>query len=56
VRSERVVLLSPILSLFSCISQIREPVLVETIVSEAAVEALDVGVLRRLAWLDEMQG
>jgi hypothetical protein len=35
--------------------QAGEPVLVEALVSEAAVERFDVGVLRRLAWLDQAQ-
>jgi hypothetical protein len=32
-----------------------EPVLVQTLVAELAVEALDAGVLVRLAWPDERQ-
>ena len=33
--------------------QTREPVLVEALVAEPAVERFDIGVLIRLAWLGE---
>ena len=38
-----------------CIEQGEEPVLVEAFIAEPPVEALDVRVLHRLAWLDELQ-
>ena len=36
-------------------AQIEEPMFVQAFVAEAAVERLDVGVLIRLAWLDQPQ-
>lgn len=39
----------------SCIRQAGEPVQVQAVVTELAVEALDKGVLGRLAGLDKMQ-
>ena len=36
-------------------AQVEEPVLVQTFVAEAAVERFDLGVLIRLAWLDQAQ-
>lgn len=39
----------------NCIKERGEPVLVETLVAELSVEALDVRVLLRLAGLDELQ-
>src|SRR6185437_10757125 len=37
------------------VGEAEEPALVETLVAEAPVEAFDIAVLRRLAWLDELQ-
>jgi hypothetical protein len=36
-------------------AHIKDPVLVQTFVTESAVERLDVGVLIRFAWLDQTQ-
>lgn len=55
LRSLLVVFPSPGLDLGAGVQQRREPVLVEAFVAQAAVEALDVGVLVRLAWLDQAQ-
>jgi hypothetical protein len=55
VRSAVVVVLAPVVDDAAHVAQAREPVLRQALVSEAAVEALDVGVLYRLAWLDEPQ-
>ncbi len=53
VRSGFVVVTAPACDFASRIGQTREPVLVETFVPEAAVEALNVGILRRTAWLNQ---
>ena len=37
------------------IGKAQKPVLIEAAIPELAVEALDEGILRRLAWLDESQ-
>jgi len=55
VRAYRVVLEAPSLDLFPGVPKIVEPVLVQTLVPELAVEALDVGVLRRFPRVDEVQ-
>ena len=39
----------------TCMRQAREPVLVQALVAEPAIERFDVGVLRRLARLDQTQ-
>ena len=50
-----VVMIFPGIDSFARIVQAGEPVEIQTIVSEFAVEALDERVLRRLARLDEIQ-
>ena len=50
-----VVMSPPFIDGGSGIVETGEPVQVEAVVPELAVEALDEGVLRRLAWLDEVQ-
>lgn len=50
-RPHVVVVAPPACGLVAGLLQALEPVLVETLVAETAVEALDVGVLRRLARL-----
>src|SRR5919108_3701376 len=46
---------APRLDRFACLAEAHEPVLVETLIAQPAIEALDVGVLVWLAWLDEVQ-
>lgn len=53
VRSFGVVLLPSALDLHSSVLQAQKPVLVQALVSDLAVEALDVSVLNRLAGLNE---
>src|SRR6266404_1445526 len=55
VRPNRIVVQAPGFDDLACVSQAEEPVLVETLVAEPAVETLDVGILIRLARLDEVQ-
>jgi len=47
-----VVLDAPVLDDAPCMGHREEPMLVEALVAEAPVEALDVRVLHRLAWPD----
>jgi hypothetical protein len=54
VRSHRVVVLSPRFDDPAGIRQGQKPRLVQALVSESAVEALDVRVLNRLAGRDEV--
>ena len=55
VRSLGVVLDSPVLNDLSCVRHRQEPVFIQALVPEAPVEALDVGVLDRLARSDEAE-
>ena len=55
VRALLVVVLTPVFDQGAGFRQHREPVLIEAFVANLAVEALDVGVLHRLAGLDELQ-
>src|SRR5207237_10675669 len=55
VRAHGIVVLTPGFDCFARLAEAHEPVLVETLVAHAPVEALDVGVLVGLARLDEMQ-
>lgn len=55
MRSLLVIALSPLLDLVACVLQAREPLLVEALVSERAVEAFDEAVLDRLPRLDEVE-
>src|SRR5712664_2752527 len=55
VRPNRIVVQAPGFDDLARLSQAEEPVLVETLVAEPAVEALDVGILVWLAGLDEVQ-
>src|SRR6188472_3158215 len=50
-----VIVVAPSLDLLAGVTQRAEPVQVETLVAQLAVEALDEGVLDRLARLDEAQ-
>ena len=55
VRSHFVVVAPPARDLLQCLMQRQEPLFVQALVSEFAVEALDVGVLRGLAgFVDQM--
>jgi len=54
VRSQVIVVVTPCLDRFARLGEGEEDVLVEAFVAQAAVEALDEGVLHRLAWLDVM--
>jgi hypothetical protein len=53
--AEAVVAMSPGLLLLPNIVKIREPVLVEALISQRAIEAFDVPVLRGLSWGDEAE-
>jgi len=55
VRPNRIVVQAPGFDDLARLSQAEKPVLVETLVAEPAVEALDVGILVWLAELDEVQ-
>ena len=55
VGSRPIVVLSPRLNDPSGIGEAEEPVLVQALVSESPVEALDHRVLDGLAWLDEVE-
>ena len=55
VRTDGIVVVPPRLHNVTGCGQAREPVLVETLVPKAPVEALDVGVLHRLARINEVQ-
>lgn len=51
-----VVLDTPGFDLLAGVAQRKEPVLVQTLAAEPAVEALDEGVMHRLVGFDEPQG
>ena len=53
---ELIVFPPPLLDLPCCIGQADEPVVIETLVSEAPIEALDERILVRFARINEMQG
>ncbi len=53
VRAHLVVIPAPLGDLGACLVQGREPVLVQTLVAEPPVEALDVAVLHGPPWLDQ---
>ena len=53
VRSHFVVIEPPSLDLFARLVQILEPVLLQTLIAEAAIQALDVAVLHGPPWLDQ---
>lgn len=53
VRPNLVVVPTPCGNLGACLAQALEPVLIEALVAELAVEALDVAVLHGTPWLDE---
>ena len=55
MRAFDVVLLPPFLDRPSCMIHGDEPVLIQTLVAELAIEALDVRVLDRLAGTDERE-
>src|SRR5262245_54001777 len=55
MRSMAVVVDPPSLDLPSCIGKVNEPILVQALVAKLPVEALDEGVLDRLAGTDEVQ-
>src|SRR5665213_3417984 len=55
VRPASVVVLAPGLDRPASFGERLEDMLVEALVAEAAVEAFDEGVLRRLPWLDVVQ-
>src|ERR1700687_2331904 len=55
VRPNRIVVQAPGFDDLARLSQAEEPGLIETLVAEPAVEALDVGILVWLAGLDEVQ-
>ena len=55
MRSLGIVIPPIVLDLLSGIAQIKEDVLIETLVSELPVERFDVGVLNRFPWIDEVE-
>ena len=55
MRSLQVVVVPPFFNDLTCFSEVSEPVLVQAIVSELSVEALTVGVLSWLSWLDKAE-
>lgn len=55
MRPSLVVVAAPLLDGRAGIGQADEPALVQALVAQPAVEALDVAVLHRLAWLDEVE-
>ena len=55
VRAHGVVIHPPSFDHLPCVSEIHEPVLVQTLIAKLPVETLDERVLRGLAALDEMQ-
>ncbi len=55
VRAETIVVEAPRLDGVPGLGQAKESVFVEALVAEPSVEALDVGILVRLAGLDEVQ-
>src|SRR5690348_8990200 len=50
-----VIMATPRGDLVACVAERMEPVQVEALVAQLAVEALDEGILHRLAWFDEPQ-
>lgn len=52
VRAEVVVFVAPVVDEEASFGEGTEPVLVQTVVAEGAVEAFDEGVLHGFAWLD----
>ncbi len=52
--ADLVVVHSPVLDLGSGVAQIDKPVLVQALVAELTIEGLDVGVIGRLSWPDEV--
>ena len=50
-----VVVDSPLIDFMPCIGKAQKPVLIEAVIPELAIEALDEDILCRLAWLDERQ-
>src|SRR5579859_6050338 len=55
MRAYGVVVATPRGDLVACVAERTEPVQVEAFVAQLAVEALDEGILHRLAWFDEPQ-
>lgn len=53
MRARAVVVMAPVADLFAGVPQRPEPVQVQAFIPELAVEALDEGILDRLAGLDE---
>ena len=55
MRAFFVVVLTPILHLFSGVCKAQEPVRVQTFGSEATVEGFDERIVRRLTWSGEVE-
>src|ERR1700676_1591774 len=55
MRTLLVVIEPPSLDFPACIAEASEPVRIQTFVAQSAVEAFDVGILRGLARLNELQ-
>jgi len=55
MRSESVIVLAPDFTLLPCILEVEEDVTVQALVAQAAIEALNKGVLGQPAWPDEVQ-
>ena len=56
VRAEMVVLVAPVIDEEASFGQGTEPMLVETVITEGAVEAFDEGILHGFAGLDVVKG
>jgi len=55
VRSFCVVVDPPVFDDLPRLADACEPVLIQTLIPEPPIETLDVGILGRLAWVDEVQ-
>ena len=55
MRAFCVVIDPPVFDDLARLADAREPVLVQALIPEPAIEALDIGILGRLAWVDEIQ-
>ena len=51
-----VVFVAPVVDEETCFGERAEPVLVEAVIAEGAVEGFDEGVLHGFAWLDVVKG
>ena len=54
MRTPLIVILPPDFDLLPGVGQTEEPVLIQALVAKACIEAFHIGILDRLAWLDEV--